>query len=62
MNVNRIVDALGGDVKAAEFFEISRQAVAKFRKENHIPRARMLHLKAARPELFDVAEQEQDAA
>jgi hypothetical protein len=62
MNVNRIVDALGGDVKAAEFFEISRQAVAKFRKENHIPRARLLHLKAARPDLFEVAEQEQAAA
>jgi hypothetical protein len=53
---------LGGDVKAAEFFEISRQAVAKFRKENHIPRARLLHLKAARPDLFEVAEQEQAAA
>lgn len=59
MNVKEIVDALGGDVRAAEFFEISRQAIAKFRKQNHIPRARLLHLKAARPDLF---EQQQDQA
>lgn len=60
INVSEIIDALGGDVKAAEFFEITRQAVAKFRKQNHIPRARMLYLKAARPDLVD--QQERAAA
>ena len=60
INVSEIIDALGGDVRAAEFFEITRQAVAKFRKQNHIPRARMLHLKAARPDLVD--QQERAAA
>lgn len=60
LNADEIVDALGGDVKAADFFEISRQAVAKFRKQNHIPRARLLHLKAARPDLFG-PQQEQAA-
>jgi hypothetical protein len=52
LNVASIIEALGGDVKAAEFFQITRQGVAKFRKENHLPNARVLHLKAARPDLF----------
>lgn len=60
--VNRILDALGGDVGAAEFFEITRQGVAKFRKQGYIPRARMLHLKAARPDLFEQSNEEQQAA
>lgn len=56
-SVDRIIDALGGDVKAAEFFEITRQGVAKFRKQKKIPNARLLHLKAARPDLFEQEEQ-----
>ena len=51
--VDEIIEALGGDVKAGEFFEITRQGVAKFRKKKHIPNARLLHLKAARPDLFE---------
>lgn len=53
INVENVIEALGGDVKAAEFFEITRQAVAKFRKQNRLPNSRLLHLKAARPDLFD---------
>ena len=52
IDVELIVESLGGDVKAAEFFEITRQGVAKWRKEKRIPNARLLHLKAARPDLF----------
>lgn len=52
INVDRAIEALGGDVAAAEFFEITRQGVAKWRKEKKIPNARLLHLKAARPDLF----------
>lgn len=53
IDVEKIVAALGGDVAAAQFFEITRQAVAKFRKQGRIPNARLLHLKAARPDLFE---------
>lgn len=53
IDVDLIVEALGGDVKASEFFEITRQGVAKWRKQKKIPNARFLHLKAARPDLFD---------
>lgn len=59
LSVDRIIEALGGDVKAAEFFEITRQGVAKFRKQKRIPNARLLHLKAARPDIF---EEQQDIA
>ena len=52
-SVDEIIEELGGDVKAAKFFEITRQGVAKFRKEKHIPNAQLLHLKAARPDLFE---------
>ena len=62
INVDEIIDALGGDVKAAEFFEITRQGVAKFRKQGRIPNARLLHLRAARPDLFEKAESEREAA
>lgn len=58
--VEFLIEALGGDVAAAEFWEISRQAVAKFRRQQRIPNARMLHLKAARPDLF--VEEERQAA
>lgn len=60
-DADRIIEALGGDVQAAGFFEITRQAVAKFRKQGYLPRARLLHLKAARPDLFE-QKQEQSAA
>ena len=60
LNVDYVIEQLGGDVKAAEFFEITRQAVAKFRKQRRFPNARLLHLKAARPDLFE--QQEKQAA
>lgn len=52
--VDEIIEALGGDVKAGEFFEITRQAVAKWRKKQRFPNSRLLHLKAARPDFFEV--------
>jgi hypothetical protein len=60
INVDEVVEALGGDVAAAQFFEITRQAVSKFRKQGRIPNARLLHLKAARPDLFE--DQQEKAA
>lgn len=48
-------------MKAAEFFEITRQGVAKWRKQKKIPNARLLHLKSARPDLFETALDEKAA-
>lgn len=52
-DVDKLIHSLGGDVAAAAFWEVTRQAVAKFRREKRIPNARLLHLKVARPDLFD---------
>lgn len=59
MQVSIIIKALGGPTKASHFFECSQAAVSQWVKKNHIPHARLLHLKAARPDLFD---QEKQAA
>lgn len=61
IDVGLIIESIGGDVKAAEFFEITRQGVAKWRKQKKIPNARLLHLKSARPDLFETALDEKAA-
>lgn len=59
MDVHLIIQKLGGPTKAAAFFEITQAAVSQWVSANKIPQARLLHLKAARPDLF---EQQQDKA
>jgi hypothetical protein len=48
---SELIDRIGGTVTAAQFFEVRPQAVSQWRHTG-IPRARMLHLRAAKPELF----------
>lgn len=55
LNVDFVVSQLGGDVKAAQYFEISRQAVAKWRKTKTLPRMVQRHLKDVKPELLKAA-------
>lgn len=55
LNVDFVVDQLGGDVGAAQYFEISRQAVAKWRKTNTLPRMVRRHLRDVKPELLEAA-------
>ena len=62
MDVKNIIEQLGGRRMAAEFFEISQPAIAQWVAANKIPQARLLHLKAARPELFDHKQDDQIAA
>ena len=59
MNVKHTIQQLGGPAKAALFFECTSAAISQWIRENKIPNARLLHLKAARPDLF---ESEQDKA
>ena len=59
MNVRTLIQQLGGPTKAAGFFECTSAAISQWIRENKIPNARLLHLKAARPDLFD---NEQDKA
>ena len=61
MNVKNLIQQMGGPVKASVFFECTSAAISQWIRENKIPNARLLHLKAAKPELFD-AEQDEQAA
>jgi len=46
-----LIDKIGGTVIAAKLFEVRPQAISQWRHTG-IPRARLLHLRAVRPELF----------
>lgn len=52
MDVKTLIDELGGRRRAAEFFEVTQAAISQWVAANKMPRARLLHLKAARPDLF----------
>lgn len=59
-----IIDRLGGNSALAELFDISSQAVSKWRKEG-IPNARRMYLELKFPEVFvdaTVVQSEQKAA
>lgn len=51
MNPNEIIDALGGTFRVAELCEVRPPSVSDWRKYG-IPRARMMFLRIARPEVF----------
>lgn len=52
MDARTIIQKLGGPSEAARFFECRPAAVSQWKRDNKIPHARLLHLKAARPDLF----------
>jgi hypothetical protein len=51
MDSNQIIDRLGGTVETAKLCEVFPSAVSQWR-EKGIPRARLLFLKAVRPDVF----------
>lgn len=54
MDANEIIDALGGTSKVAELCEVTTGAVSQWRTDG-IPHARLMFLKLARPDVFDLA-------
>ncbi|MFD3300273.1 helix-turn-helix domain-containing protein [Aquipseudomonas alcaligenes] len=58
MNPSEIIDALGGTFRVAELCEVQPPSVSDWRK-NGIPRARMMFLRLARPEVFEGLEANQ---
>lgn len=52
MDANKIIDALGGTVVVAGMFEITAGAVSQWRATNEIPKARLMYLRLARPDVF----------
>jgi len=55
MNPNEIIDALGGTFRVAELCEVRPPSVSGWRKYG-IPRARMMFLRVARPEVLETLE------
>lgn len=51
MKPNEIIDALGGTSRVAELCEVRPPSVSDWRKYG-IPRARMMFLRIARPDVF----------
>jgi hypothetical protein len=51
MDPNRIIDALGGTFRVAELCEVRPPSVSDWRKHG-IPRARMMFLRVAKPDVF----------
>lgn len=62
MDAKTIIEKLGGPSKAARMFECKPSAVSQWKRDNKIPNARLLHLKAARPDLFEHDDQDRVAA
>lgn len=54
---SQIIDALGGSSKVAELCEVTVSAVSQWR-EDGIPKARLMFLKLAKPDVFEALEAE----
>lgn len=52
MDANSIIDFLGGTNAVAELCEVTPQAVSQWR-EDGIPKARLMFLRLAKPEIFE---------
>lgn len=48
---SELIDKLGGTTKAAEFFEVKPSSISEWRRTG-LPKARMMYLRLARPDLF----------
>lgn len=55
MDPNQLIDQLGGTSKVAQLCEVTKASVSQWRT-NGIPRARLMFLRLARPELFAAVE------
>lgn len=55
MNPNDVIDALGGTFRVAELCEVRPPSVSGWRKYG-IPRARMMFLRVAKPEILETLE------
>jgi hypothetical protein len=51
MDANQIIDAIGGTIAVAALCEVTSPAVSQWRTKG-IPKARLMFLRAIRPEVF----------
>ena len=51
-SVSDIIDRLGGTFKTAELCDVAPPSVSEWRANNRIPKARLMFLRLARPDVF----------
>jgi hypothetical protein len=61
MDPNIIIDKLGGTSAVAKLCEVKVPSVSEWR-HNGIPKARLMYLRAVRPEVFDEPQQSEPKA
>lgn len=61
MTHSEIIDALGGTSRVAELCEVRPPSVSDWRKHG-IPKARMMFLRAVRPEVFEILDKPGNSA
>jgi hypothetical protein len=54
MDSNKAIDLLGGTAAAARFFEVRQPTISEWRKTG-FPRARLMYLRAVRPDIYEAA-------
>jgi hypothetical protein len=52
-DANKIIDRLGGTNATARMCEIAPASVSEWRAKNAIPKARLMYIKLARPDVFE---------
>ena len=52
MDVNNIIDKLGGTAAVARLCQVEAPSVSEWRRRNEIPKARLMFLMLARPDVF----------
>lgn len=55
MDPNKIIDALGGTAEVARLCQVKPPSVSQWR-ESGIPAARLMYLKAVRPDVFSAVD------
>lgn len=53
-DVSAIIEALGGTCAVAKIFDIEPPSVSEWKKNGEIPRARLMYLQLARPDVFGI--------
>jgi hypothetical protein len=52
LTADEVIDRLGGTFKTAELFNLAPPSVSEWRAKNSIPKARLMYLQLARPDVF----------
>jgi hypothetical protein len=55
LDVHAVVKRLGGTTRAAVFFEVTPSAVSQWKRRGSLPKAKVMYLRVAKPEVYSAA-------